>query len=134
MTIWENSYWNVYITICEMTSQFAVWCREPKATAPWQLRGWVGERQKDMRGGFKRDGIYTYLWPMRVYVRQCVMMGCHFLLQGIFPTQDWTLVSYTADRFFTPEPQGKPLTHTYLWPMRVDVWRKPSQNCKVITL
>ena len=62
------------------------------------------------------------------------MKGCHFLLQGIFTTQDWTLVSYTADRFFTTEPQGKPLTNTYLRPMHVDVWRKPSQNCKVIAL
>ena len=25
-------------------------------------------------------------------------------------------------------------THVYLWPIHVDVWQKPSQYCKVITL
>ena len=28
-------------------------------------------------------------------------MDCHFLLQGIFPTRNWTWVSCTAGRFFT---------------------------------
>ena len=28
-------------------------------------------------------------------------LGCHFLLQGIFPTQGWSQVSYIAGRFFT---------------------------------
>ena len=28
-------------------------------------------------------------------------VGCHFLLQGIFPTRDWTKVSCIAGRFFT---------------------------------
>ena len=28
-------------------------------------------------------------------------VGCHFFLQGIFPNQDQTQVSCTADRFFT---------------------------------
>ena len=36
-------------------------------------------------------------------------MDCHSLLQGIILTRDRTLVSYTAGRFFTPEPPGKPL-------------------------
>ena len=27
--------------------------------------------------------------------------GCHFLLQGIIPNQDWTQVSCTAGKFFT---------------------------------
>ena len=38
-------------------------------------------------------------------------MGCHFLLQGIFPTQGLNVhlcASYTAGRFFTTEPPGKP--------------------------
>ena len=32
------------------------------------------------------------------------IVGCHFLLQEIFPTQNWTWVSGTAGRFFTAEP------------------------------
>ena len=28
-------------------------------------------------------------------------VGCHFFLQGIFPTQDWTQVSHIADEFLT---------------------------------
>ena len=28
-------------------------------------------------------------------------VGSHFLLQGVFPTQDWSWVSHTAGRFFT---------------------------------
>ena len=39
-------------------------------------------------------------------------VGCHFLLQGIFPTQGSNPVSPVspalAVRFFTPEPPGKP--------------------------
>ena len=39
------------------------------------------------------------------------VVGCHFLLQGIFWSKDWTSVSCsscTAHRFFTTEPPGKP--------------------------
>ena len=38
-------------------------------------------------------------------------MDCHFLLQGIFSTRDWTVKpasSALAGRFFTTEPAGKP--------------------------
>ena len=35
-------------------------------------------------------------------------VGCHFLLQGIFPTQGWKPASPAwADKFFTTEPPGK---------------------------
>ena len=34
-------------------------------------------------------------------------MGCHVLLQGIFPTQGWTQVSHIAGRLFKTEPPGK---------------------------
>ena len=34
-------------------------------------------------------------------------MGCHFLLQGIFPSQGWN--PSLAGRFFTTEPPGKPI-------------------------
>ena len=36
-------------------------------------------------------------------------VGCHFLLQGIFPTRDQTWVSGTAGGFFSTELPGKPL-------------------------
>ena len=35
-------------------------------------------------------------------------MSCHFLLQGIFPTQGSTCVSCTAGRCLIAEPPGKP--------------------------
>ena len=34
-------------------------------------------------------------------------VGCHFLLQGIFPTQGPKRISCTAGRFFTTEPPWK---------------------------
>ena len=37
-------------------------------------------------------------------------LGCHFLLQGIFPTQGLNQVSCIAGRFFTSEPPWKPLS------------------------
>ena len=42
-------------------------------------------------------------------------VGCHSLLQGIFPTQGSThdsCISHTAGRFFTAEPTGKPWVPT----------------------
>jgi len=39
-------------------------------------------------------------------------VGCHFLLQGIFPTQELNLQTHIcciASRFFTPEQPGKPI-------------------------
>ena len=42
-------------------------------------------------------------------------MGCHFLLQGIFPTQGLNqvfCVSCLAGRFFKAEPSGKPHSGT----------------------
>ena len=36
-------------------------------------------------------------------------VGCHFLLQGIFPTQGWNLpLLRLAFGFLTSEPPGKP--------------------------
>ena len=35
------------------------------------------------------------------FPRQNTGVGCHFLLQGIFPTQGWTWVSRIVGRFFT---------------------------------
>ena len=36
-------------------------------------------------------------------------VGCHFLLQGIFPTQESNPCHLLADGFFTTEPPGKPI-------------------------
>ena len=36
-------------------------------------------------------------------------VGCHFLLQGIFPTQGANPCLLLAGGFFTTEPPGKPL-------------------------
>ena len=41
------------------------------------------------------------------FPRQKTRVDCHFLLQGIFPTQWWTLVSCLAGRFFNTAPPGK---------------------------
>ena len=53
-------------------------------------------------------------------------VGCHALLQGIFPTQGSNLYPHVscgsciAGRFFTTEPPGKPIrmyvhTHTHIY-------------------
>ena len=41
-------------------------------------------------------------------------VSCHFLLQGIFPTQGSTRVSCIAGRFFTTEPQGKSIEYLFI--------------------
>ena len=52
------------------------------------------------------------LWPTRLlcpwsFPSKDTGMGCHFLLQGIFPTQGLNLVSPTlAGGFFTTVPPG----------------------------
>ena len=40
-------------------------------------------------------------------------VGCHFLLQGIFPTQGSNSSPVLAGRFFTTEPPGKPFLIIY---------------------
>ena len=47
-----------------------------------------------------------------VFSRQDTGVGCHFLLQGIIPTQGWNprlLQLQLAGRFFTTEPTRKPI-------------------------
>ena len=55
--------------------------------------------------------------PLSVkFPRQGHYIGCHVLLQGIFPTQGSNLCLFTfptlAVRFFTTAPPGKPLRVT----------------------
>ena len=50
-------------------------------------------------------------------ILQARILECHFLLQGIFPTQGSKLESpvspVLAGGFFTMEPAGKPLSKIY---------------------
>ena len=43
-----------------------------------------------------------------------MVVGCHFLFQGIFLTQKWICISCLTGGFFTIEPWGKPL-HCLAW-------------------
>ena len=61
--------------------------------------------------------LFVTLWPTR-FLCPCGFsvkntgLGCHFLLQGVFPTQGSNqnlLHPLTAGRFFTTELSGKPL-------------------------
>ena len=54
-------------------------------------------------------------------------LGCHFLLQGIFPTQGLNLVSFLAGRFFTTEPPGKPVK---IINFTKTVWFSSCLNCR----
>ena len=42
-------------------------------------------------------------------------VSCHFLLQGIFPTQGSTWVSCIAGRFYQLSHQGRPTIHIYTY-------------------
>ena len=59
-----ESNMETYITICKIDSQweFAVHLRELKQELCINLRG-MG---REMRGRFKREGTYVYLWLIRV--------------------------------------------------------------------
>ena len=49
-------------------------------------------------------------------------VGCHALLQGIFPTQGLNHISWVfciAGGFFTAESSGKPITLTYSSPFLI---------------
>ena len=58
-----------YITIYKIDSQreFAVCLRELKQGLCINVEGWGGVG-REMGGTFKREGIYVYLWLMRVEV------------------------------------------------------------------
>ena len=51
-------------------------------------------------------------------------VGCHFLLQGIVPTQGWEPASPAlADKFFATEPPGKPIIFS-LWYISTHITRE----------
>ena len=57
-----------YIPICKIDSQreFAVWFRKLKQGSVSTWRGEMGKGE--IAGRFKREGIYVYLWLIRVEV------------------------------------------------------------------
>ena len=54
--------------------------------------------------------MQAFLWLQKVGATLSCMglVGCHAFLQGIFPTQESTRISYIAAEFFITEPLGKP--------------------------
>ena len=65
--MYGKSNMETYITICNTDSQqeFPVWLRKLKQGLFINLEGWDGEG--DGRE-FQREGIYVYLWLIRVEV------------------------------------------------------------------
>ena len=63
--MYGKSNMETYGTICKIDSQweFAVWLRKLKQGLCINLEGWDGAG-----GRFKREGIYVYLWLIRVEV------------------------------------------------------------------
>ena len=52
----------------------------------------------------------------RIFPGKNTGVGCHFLLQGIFPTQESNTESpEQAGRVFNTEPPGKPLNYLCMW-------------------
>ena len=59
--MYGKSNMDTYITICKIDSQqeFAVCLRKLKQGFCIDLERWMG---REMRGSFKREGIYVHLW------------------------------------------------------------------------
>ena len=67
--------------------------------------------------------LFSHVWPFATlwnvpakllcpqdFPGKNTRVGCHFLLHGLFPTQEGsTWISCIAGRFFTTKPPGKPL-------------------------
>ena len=66
--MYGRSNMGTYITVCKIDSQkeFAVCLRKLKQELCINLEGWDGGGE--IGGGFKREGIYVYLWPIHVEV------------------------------------------------------------------
>ena len=65
--MYGKSSMETFITICKLDSQweFAVWLRKLKQGLYINLGGGMG---REMGEGFKREGIYVYLWLIHVEV------------------------------------------------------------------
>ena len=66
--MFRKSNMETYITICKMDSQWEFCCmaQETQTGALYQPR--QSRMGRDMWGGFKREGIYVYLWLIHVEV------------------------------------------------------------------
>ena len=65
--MYGESNMQTYITIYKIESQgeFAVWLRKLKQGS---MSTWRGGMEWEMRGRFKREEIYVYLWLIHVEV------------------------------------------------------------------
>ena len=93
------------------------------------------------------SSLLSVLWPWE-FLGKTTGVRCHFLLQGIFLTQDQTCISYIScivGWFFTTEPPAKPwiycitqkfhsYIHTYSWEMKVYVHTKMCVQMFITTL
>ena len=62
--MYGESNMETYITICKRDGQrkFGIWLRKLNQRLCINLEGW------EIRGNFKREGIYVYLWLIHVEV------------------------------------------------------------------
>ena len=69
----------IYNTMCKTDSQweFAIWLRELIQGLCDNLEGWDGE---GMRGGFRREGAWIYLWLILVDVWQKTTKFCKAII------------------------------------------------------
>ena len=80
------------------------------------------------------------LWPARLFCPwdfpgKNTGVGCHFLLQGTFPTQGLNpCLLQMAGRFFTAEPPGKPTMEYYSTLKRSEAHALRWINLKIIML
>ena len=108
-----------------------------------------------MEGGVRREGTWVCcaalshsvtsdslcprgLQPARLlcpwgFSRQEYRNGLPCPPQGIFPTQGSSQPTLQADSLPAELP-GKPRIYIYLLLIHVDIWQKPTQYCKAITL
>ena len=65
--MYGKSNMETYINMCKIDSQreFSVWLRNSNRSS---VSTWMGGMGKEMGGGFKREGMYVYLWLIQVEV------------------------------------------------------------------
>ena len=87
--MYGKSNMETYITICKIDSQgeFAVWLRKFKQGICIN-RGGIG---RELRGRFKREGIYVYLWLIHVEVWQETTKFCKTIILLFKKMLNWLL-------------------------------------------
>ena len=79
------------------------------------------------------------LQPVRNFPGKDTGMGCHSLLQGLFPTQGSNLhllclLHQQVDGFFTTVPPGKPIYYTYNMIIFENILKKDCKKRKLYML